>query len=214
MVRIVATSDFHGQLPEIPECDLLLICGDICPNQHLGYQALWLDVPFRNWLKQVPAKEIVGIAGNHDFIFAKEDHLVPPGLRWHYLKDSSIELFGLKIFGTPWQLPFYGIFNLDEEKLEKQYSTVPKDIDIFISHAPPFGIFDEVPRKGPADFMEHTGSVSLRNKVLEIQPKLFVCGHIHCSPGICKIDKTTFANVSLLDDHMKATNPPVLFNIE
>ena len=30
-MKFVATSDIHGDLPKIPECDAVLICGDISP---------------------------------------------------------------------------------------------------------------------------------------------------------------------------------------
>lgn len=204
-VQIVATSDFHGELPEIPKCDLLLIGGDICPEIDVKSQAQWLDTVFRKWLEKVPAKEIVGIAGNHDAIFMKAPELLPKGLRWHYLEDSSIELLGLKIYGTPWQLPFFGVFTLSEKELEQQYRTVPKDVDIWLSHAPPFGIFDEVPViESDGDLLKErlrkTGSHALLRKIQEIEPKLFVCGHIHCCFGICKIGETTFANVCFQND--------------
>lgn len=210
MIRIIATADLHGELPDIPECDLLLIGGDVCPDGSLAFQAKWLDSKYRNWLQTIPAKEIVGIAGNHDLIFEKAEHLVPHGLRWHYLKDSAIELYGFKIYGTPWQLPFWGAFNLNEEKLAKQYTTIPQDVDILISHGPPHGIFDEVPLHTGG--IQHTGSLALRNKVFEIKPKLCVYGHIHCSFGICKLDEIVFANVCLLNDEMEVTNQPVLFS--
>lgn len=212
MVHIVASSDFHGTLPEIPECDILLIGGDICPEGSLAQQAAWLNDPFRKWLLSVKACEIVGIAGNHDLIFEGAEHLVPSGLNWHYLKDSTIELSGLKIYGTPWQLPFWGAFNLEEVKLAEKYQNIPKDIDILLSHSPAFGIFDEVPLHDAVNYV-HTGSKALLNKALEIKPKLFICGHVHCSTGITKFNDIIFANVALLNDAMEVSHPPVAFDI-
>lgn len=214
MVKIIATSDFHSTLPTISECDLLLICGDICPDGSPTFQAYWLDGVFRKWLEKVPAKEIIGIAGNHDLIFERAPSLVPSGLRWHYLKDQMIEQFGLKIYGTPWQLPFWGAFNCPEATLREHYAQIPKGIDILISHSPPYGILDEVPHDNEEiGYVRHTGSLALRNKIFEIKPQLFVCGHIHCAFGTRQSDGITFANVCLLNDQMEAAHKPVVFDI-
>lgn len=208
MTRIVATSDLHGELPTIPECDLLLLAGDLCPEGTPLLQSQWLNTVFRDWLQKIPAKEIVGIAGNHDVVFEEENNsLIPRGLRWHYLKDHFLTVSGFKIYGTPWQLPFWGAFNGDEKKLANVYENIPMDIDILISHGPPYGILDEVP------INQHTGSKALRNKVFSINPKLVVCGHIHGSFGNCQIDRMTFANVSLLNDEMEMANSPVIFDL-
>ena len=90
-MKIVGVSDLHGMLPEIPPCDLLLIGGDITPvtNHAIPFQAEWLDTTFRRWLEQAPARKVVGVAGNHDYIFqdmpgaaaAKPAVDVPAGLR-------------------------------------------------------------------------------------------------------------------------------------
>src|SRR5262249_33524902 len=70
-MKVVAVSDLHGNLPAIPPCDLLLLAGDITPvrDHRLAHQAEWLDTTFRAWLNQVPARKVIGVAGNHDFIF-------------------------------------------------------------------------------------------------------------------------------------------------
>ena len=204
MIRIAATSDLHGRLPDVPACDLLIIGGDICPGGSMAFQKNWLDTACRDWLEKIPAKEIIAIAGNHDLIFEQAPHLVPKDMPWYYLEDSEIELQGFKFYGTPWQLPFWGAFNLDEKGLALKYRNIPHDVDILISHGPPFGIGDEVPAG-------HQGSVSLRDKIFEIKPKLVVYGHIHPAFGMWKIDDIIFANVSLLNDAMEIVNKPVLF---
>jgi Icc-related predicted phosphoesterase len=219
MVKILATSDLHGELPEINPCDLLVIAGDICPDGLPSQQAQWLDRSFRKWLHEIPAKEVVAIAGNHDHIFEQAEALVPKGLKWHYLQDSVVELLGLRVYGTPWQLPFWGAFNLIEAKLKERYAAIPQGIDLFLSHAPPYGILDQVPLFLPEELRDeftrsqHTGSTSLRQKIQEIKPKLFVCGHIHGSFGTCKIEETLFANVCLLDDDMEIAHAPVYFEL-
>src|SRR6185437_2725231 len=99
-------SDPHGYLPEVPACDLLLIAGDICPtgNHKPAFQAEWLDTTFRRWLESLrQVGKVIGVAGNHDFIFQDAPHLVPRGLNWLYLQDALAVYHDLRIWGTPWQ---------------------------------------------------------------------------------------------------------------
>src|SRR3954452_22943471 len=105
---IVAASDLHGHLPDVPECDLLLLAGDLCPvaDHSIPTQAQFPAGPFKDWLASVPARQIVGIAGNHDFIFERDADLVPRNLPWTYLQDAGAAFGGFNVFGTPWQ-PWY-----------------------------------------------------------------------------------------------------------
>src|SRR5688500_17047642 len=63
-MRIVAISDQHGFLPEVPPCDLLIVAGDICPDVIEGgrlardfpdSQKSWFDAVARPWLAAAPA---------------------------------------------------------------------------------------------------------------------------------------------------------------
>lgn len=190
---IAATSDLHGYLPAIPQCELLLLAGDLCPDGHERDQMRWLDTDFRNWLKKVPAEKIVGIAGNHDFVFQNHPKLVPQ-LPWHYLLDSGISLFGRKIWGTPWQPVFFDwAFNLTEDELAKKWALIPDDTDVLVVHGPPFGYGDLTARG------IRSGSPSLTKRLEEIQPKLVICGHIHETRGDYRIGASLVANVSQVD---------------
>jgi Icc-related predicted phosphoesterase len=64
-LRVAAVADLHGHLPDVPECDVLVIAGDITPvrDHRLAFRARWLDGPFRTWLDAVPATRVVAIAG-------------------------------------------------------------------------------------------------------------------------------------------------------
>lgn len=215
MIKIAAVSDLHGILPEIPEVDLLLIAGDICPLQDhsLSFQRDWLDWNFRHWLRDVPAKKIVGCAGNHDFIWQDRPGEVPKGLPWTYLQDRETEYEGLKIWGTPHQ-PVFGwwAFNLLEEDLVRKWELIPKNADIIVLHGPPYGYGDQAPRYNAQGF-ENTGSPSLTAKILEIKPKLVVCGHIHEAHGQWNVNGTIIANVSIVNGKYQHVHKPTIFEI-
>lgn len=210
MTRIVATSDLHGHLPIIPPCDLLLLAGDFCPinsdPRDYAFHANWLRTEFASWLNRMPAQEIVAVWGNHDFIGEKK-HIVPK-LRWHLLQDTSIELFGLKIYGTPYQPRFCDwSFNMDEPELQKKYAMIPNDTDILLVHSPPQGYGDwALPNRFHPSGI-HTGSPSLLERIWEVQPGLVIAGHIHESYGIYNIDRSIIANVSLVNTGYEPLNP-------
>nr|NHJ86272.1 metallophosphoesterase [Asgard group archaeon] len=60
---------------------------------------------------------------------------------------------------------------------------------IFISHAPPLDSEADITRAG-----EHVGSSSVRKFVEDYQPEIILCGHIHESESISKIEKTLCIN--------------------
>jgi predicted phosphodiesterase len=199
-MKIVAMSDLHGYLPErVPPCDLLLLAGDLCPatDHSLFFQSYWLNHDFRAWLHGISASKIIGIAGNHDLIFERAPHMVPSDLPWTYLQDAGLEWQGVKIWGTPWQPPFFDwAFNAEPEKIQRQWSLIPPNTDILVVHGPPRGYGDGVPEAGG---VRHSGCPYLLERIQAIQPQLAVFGHIHEGRGAWQLGRTQLANVTLLD---------------
>lgn len=212
-INVVALSDLHGILPpskNIPKCDLILIGGDICGHHSVIDQSWWLKNEFKTWLENLPAKQIIGVAGNHDFIWEKAPHLVPK-LPWTYLQDEVFNYKGWKIFGSPWQLRFYDwAFNLDEPDLEKKWKNIPDDTDILVLHGPPLGFGDMV-MNPPGD---HVGSPSLTERIRNIKPKLVVYGHIHPGFGVYNCAGSTLANVSIVNEKYVWTNKLSEFQLD
>lgn len=185
-MKILATSDLHGVLPKIEPCDLLLIGGDICPDylstrfssesrtiKGEPQQKDWLERKFAPWLELVPAKHIVGIAGNHDFVF--DSPIGIPDMAWTYLQDEAVEVEGIKIYGTPWvpNLKFWAFYGEDGHK---HFDKIPEDTDILLSHGPMYGYGDSVPGY---DGVDHVGDIKLYDAAVRVQPRAFICGHIH-----------------------------------
>ena len=208
-MNIVALSDLHGFLPEeLPRCDLLLLAGDLTPvtNHGLAFQARWLDDIFRKWLHRQPARQIVGVAGNHDFVFQHEPGWVPRDLPWTYLQDSGFVWEGLNIWGTPWQ-PVFGnwAFNGNPDELRRQWNLIPDDTDILVCHGPPLGYGDGV--QGSTG-LHHCGCPHLLERIQTIAPRLVVFGHIHKGRGEWQLGPTTLANVTQLDERYDPIYPP------
>lgn len=208
MTSIVCISDLHEHLVDIPACDLLLIAGDVsfAFKGDLTAKQAFLAGEFKHWLDRVPAQEIVLVAGNHDQSI--EAHGVPEGLRCHYLEDAELELFGLRIWGTPWQPWFYDwAFNAPrhngEEFLASKFAAMPVDTDIVVAHGPPRGYGDLT--RGA----ERVGSTAMTRTLERVQPRLMVCGHIHPAYGRYRLGATEIINASLVNEDYHPVNPAI-----
>lgn len=179
-MRIYPIADLHGHLPYTPPCDLLVIAGDVCPvvDHGVDRQRTWLDADFRAWLLRQPAREKVGIAGNHDFLAQFEPDFMR-SLPWVYLQDEATEIAGLKIFGSPWTPTFFNwAFMKDDPELEDIWAAIPSDTQLLITHGPPRGFGDRTRRGVTA------GSWTLLKRIQQLKElKLHVFGHIHEDPG-------------------------------
>ncbi|XP_023349871.1 metallophosphoesterase domain-containing protein 1 [Eurytemora carolleeae] len=127
-----------------------------------------------------------------------------------YLEDSGIVLYGLNIYGTPWQ-PEFGnwAFNLvrGEQCLQK-WNQIPENTDILITHSPPVG-FGDLCSTGI-----RAGCVDLLNTVqLRVKPKYHVYGHIHEGYGIRSDGQVVYVNASTCDINYIPCNPPIVFDI-
>lgn len=208
-------SDLHGHYPELEGGDLLIIAGDLTARHT---EEDWLS--FENWICRQSYKEKIITAGNHDnFLASMDEHRM--WKYWEkvgvtYLCDSGTEFEGLKIYGSPWTYRFQGInskcaaFTLDYEELEKKMESIPyNDIDILVTHCPPFGILDSIFSK---PVWEHTASRALRNNIWN-KPnhiQLHVFGHIHEHGGkIFDTGGTIFVNASIMNERYEPVNKPV-----
>jgi Icc-related predicted phosphoesterase len=207
-MRVACTSDLHEHLPEVPPCDLLLIAGDL--TYAFGGKAdkqAWLEGPFAGWLDDVPAQEVVVIAGNHDRVI--EGHGFPPGLRCTYLQDEAVDVLGLSVWGTPWQPWFHGwAFNAPrvegESFLAERFSAVPPRTDVVVCHGPPLGYGDRTA-------VGRVGSAALTATIDRVEPRLVVCGHIHGDAGRFRRGGTEIVNASLVDERYEPVREvPVL----
>ena len=63
-MRFACIADLHGHLPVLPECDALLIGGDMGPHPATDYavQERWFLGPFRDWIRDRPVPRAVVIA--------------------------------------------------------------------------------------------------------------------------------------------------------
>src|ERR1017187_8173540 len=112
-MEITFFSDTHGKhraLGYAPfvSADLVIFCGDMCgkttPYTRKGRQEC---EDFLEWFTKIPVRNKVFIAGNHDFFF--EDGNLHTELfddSLHYLEHESIEIEGVKIWGSPVTPPF------------------------------------------------------------------------------------------------------------
>jgi len=216
-MRICCISDLHGQLPDIPDCDVLAIAGDICPDFRGGRaasvegQASFLNGPFSDWISRLPCRHVVGCYGNHDWVAVDGGDKISLLVSTWIRTDQHTVIDGVKFWTTPWQ-PWFGDWAFsaprdDESFLADKWGHVPADTDVLIVHGPPRD-FGDLTMSGV-----RTGSTSLANRIIEVQPALVVCGHIHEGYGVYQLGNSTIANASVLNQHYELSNAPLIFDL-
>jgi Icc-related predicted phosphoesterase len=82
---------------------------------------------------------------------------------------------------------------------------IPADTDVLITHGPPYGFLDSILNE------QHAGCQDLLRKVLTLQPRVHVFGHIHESYGMITRSGTRFVNASLVNERYELMNKPFVF---
>jgi len=56
-----------------------------------------------------------------------------------------VEVEGVKIFASPYiESSYVQGFNISSAEAEKVWSVMPKNVDILVTHQPPFGVLDTI----------------------------------------------------------------------
>ncbi len=210
-MKIVCLSDTHKRegLVKVPDGDLLIVAGDFCLEGTHPEAA-----GFARWLKRLPHKHKVVIAGNHDHVFQKHPHLAEGEFAEgvHYLYEKAIEIEGYTIYGAPWT-PRYNQDNsfIKErgEDIRQHWDRIPDSTDILITHGPPYNVLD-VQEQGIL-----CGCKDLLDAVLRVRPQLHVFGHIHPGHGTYRYSdeksKIIFVNASIVGtDKLEVKNEPIV----
>ena len=217
-LSVVCLSDTHNfrakvKPSDVPQGDILVHTGDFTNR---GTEAEALE--FIKIFNAFPHTHKLLIAGNHDAWFdtkTREEVQALLNPNCHYLLDSMVEIEGIRFYGTPWTNsgPAFGE---NEDVLKAIYDKIPENIDILLTHNPPLHIVDLAWVRQPvaatnkyacptcggshSSNYTHWGSPSLKNRVLQIKPKVHQFGHVHDgAPSVEQIPgiPTLFVNAAI-----------------
>ena len=172
--NIFAFSDSHGshRMLQVPEnVDIAICAGDAVEDNLVGDE--YDD--FIEWFASLPCKWKIFVPGNHELSFELDQadgiiqRMTDKGIT--VLEDAIEECDGV-IIGS-----------IGHNDMIAQ-EDIPKDIDILVTHYPPYGILDE-----------GMGSTEIMNFVLNSQPKYHLFRHIHSTSG----QKIIFGNTTCVN---------------
>ncbi|MCB0319665.1 MAG: metallophosphatase domain-containing protein [Bdellovibrionales bacterium] len=212
-MRIVCISDTHGQhlsIPQLPEGDVIVHAGDITEDGVLS-----LACTFSRHFGNLDYPHKIVILGNHDTDLASEEALAQfrqacIDNEVHFLHNDSIEIDGVKFYGSPFTPAFGGYeFQLHgSEHARRHWEMIPDDTQVLITHGPQSGILD-VNAEG-----EHVGCQALMARIEQLQCELHVHGHIHEGYGEASSNGVRSVNAAVLDSRKRPWNRPIVVDLE
>ncbi|WP_263358612.1 metallophosphatase domain-containing protein [Acidicapsa ligni] len=209
-IRLVCLSDTHGlhRRFEMPPADILIHAGDFMTSGRDKTEI----ADFDDWLQSLPYRRKIVIAGNHDILFEADPKGARATLRHaDYLENSEMTVEGLRFWGSP-VTPVTGQWAFAAERgasIRRCWRKIPAEIDVLITHGPPFGTLDKADILAP-----HLGCKDLIEAVIRTQPRLHIFGHVHGGRG----EETNrsgirFVNCAVLDEWYKLAHQPIVVEI-
>jgi hypothetical protein len=188
-ISFLVLSDTHNQHRNLPlpkeGADVLLHCGD-WSNWDSSKKITedfnaWLGSP--DILARFPRRIVVG--GNHELCCSKvttervREKFITNA---EYYNGESITHESLKLWLSPLtksrNLTYRAnAFSTTSDQLTKEFAKCPSDVDILVTHCPPYGILD-MHRGG-----HRMGSLELWQTVQRVLPTVHVFGHCHDNGG-------------------------------
>ena len=163
--------------------------------------------------------------------FAQLDHQYAMELFKNYdvklLIDEEFIYEDVKFYGSPMTPSFHRqnwVFNADRgEEISKYWAKIPSDVNVLITHGPPYGILDTIPlsfRQSPDEDI-HRGCKDLLGVIKKrlIKLKLHCFGHLHNHYGIVlePVSQTRdvlFSNGSVLnEDYKQVVKTPFIITL-
>ncbi len=205
-LRLVCLSDTHNFLDQldVPDGDVLLHAGDFTGAGTVGEVEA-----FGCSLAELPHRDKVVVAGNHDFLFEREPERARELLGdVTYLQDSGTRIGDLQVWGAPWQPWFHDwAFNLPRgASIAEKWELVPDSVDVLVTHGPPMGILDRC-----ADG-QRVGCEELEIARARIRPRLHLFGHIHEAYGTHEEDGILSVNGCNCDLRYRPVNPAIVID--
>lgn len=185
-MKILATSDIHCNLNRLKkikykEADILIVAGDLT---NIG-----LKIELKEVLDKISSFTHINtkivVLGNHD----SRNHHNKNGMteertyEWCkmnypeiiFLNNEIVDIGGLKIYGTPWNSGYKGLWSYEYNLDNRKDLTCPKEnVDIIITHEPPSSY-----ELSYIDIYGDLGNIDLRNYLEENKCKILISGHIH-----------------------------------
>lgn len=200
-MKCLVISDTHQQhlkinLENYKDIDTIIHCGDFTNSIRNNEIESCL---FLEWYNDLPIKNKILIAGNHDLFFeelSNKNELKSFLKQFYpdiiYLENESIIIDNIKFYGTPWTPLFFDwAFMKEDLELYEEFSKIEKDTDILITHTPAFKILDKT------DELDNVGSYALKSNLIKLPfLKYHLFGHIHEDRGELKTDKYIAINAS------------------
>lgn len=205
-IDLVLISDTHElhRGSDVPAGDILRHAGDFT----MFSRSLETVEDFNNWLGDLGHRHKLIVPGNHEFFLQPDLNRTSLLTNATVLVNETVVIDGLRFWGSPVTPLLGSVFGIASPKERLQHWSGMPDLDILITHGPPFGVLD---RSSEQD--EPMGDAELLDVVRKRQPLLHVFGHVHGAYGQVSIGKTLFVNAAMLGVHGSLKHGPVVIRL-